>query len=121
MAAVQKKIDSRYPEAAVPTKATIGMAAAGALLCLSLVAWPNALAVIATFAGAGLLVAAGVRWRQEGRQRTDRRERHAAALAGARQRVERATGELDELRDRLVAAGQRAPDDLAAVKAGLTS
>ncbi|MDQ7905063.1 hypothetical protein RB614_11075 [Phytohabitans sp. ZYX-F-186] len=119
--AVQARIDARYTDEPVPTKATVALAAGGALLCLSLIGWPNALAVIATLAGAGLLLAAAVRWRGEAQRRTDRHERHAAALAGARERAERATGELDGLRDRLAAAAKRATDDLAAVKSSLTA
>lgn len=119
MAAVQQKIDSRYPEERVPTRTTIALGVAGALLCLSLVAWPNGLAIFTTLAGAGLLLTAAVRWRREGRQRAERQERHAASLAAARERAARATRELDELRDRLVLTGQRAADDLAAVKASL--
>jgi hypothetical protein len=121
MAAVTRKIDSRYPEEPTPTKATIALAAAGALLCLSLIAWPSPIVVIATLGGAGVLIAAAaVRWRREGQQRTDRRDRHAASLVGARERAERATGELGDLRDRLGAAAQRATDDLAAVKSSLS-
>ncbi|MGN9909626.1 hypothetical protein ACTMTJ_18945 [Phytohabitans sp. LJ34] len=119
--AVRAKIDSRYPEEAVPTKATIATLAGGALLCLSLVAWPDGLAVFGTLAGAVLLVAAGVRWRQERRRRADRHERHATDLANARQRAERATTELGELRDRLAVTAQRAADDLAAVKASVAA
>ncbi|BCB90773.1 hypothetical protein Psuf_080860 [Phytohabitans suffuscus] len=117
--AVDRRIDSRYPGSPVPTRATVAVAAAGAVLLPPLAAWPNALAVIATLAGAGLLVAAAVRWRGEVRQRAERRERHAASLAGARQRAERAAGELGDLRDRLAAAAQRAGDDLDAVKSSL--
>jgi len=117
---VHAKIDSRYAEEPVPTKTTIALAAGGALLCLSLIAWPNGLAVFVTLAGAVMLIAAAVRWRQERQRRADRHEQRATARANARQRAERATAELDDLRERLVAAGQRGTDDLAAVKANVT-
>lgn len=118
--AVQKKIDSRYLDEPVPTRGTIAIAAVGAVLCLSLIGWPNALAVIATLAGAGTVITAAVRWRREAQLRTERHERKANSHKSARERAERAATELDELRDRLTATGQRATDDLQAVKANFS-
>lgn len=117
--AVRAKIDARYPEERVPTRTTVALLAGGALLCLSLAAWPNGLAIFFTLAGAVLLVAAAVRWRQERQRRADRRDRHATDLANAQGRADRATTELGDLRERLGAAAQRATGDLAAVKASV--
>ncbi|MFC0528668.1 hypothetical protein [Phytohabitans kaempferiae] len=114
--AVRDALAARYAGEPVPDKAAIACLAAGALLCVSLVAWPNALAVIATLAGAVLLLTGAVRWWQGRQRNAERQERLAANVNSAEQRAGRAAAELDDLRGRLVAAGQRAADDLAAIR-----
>lgn len=116
---IRTEIEDRPAADPSKDKLTIGVAIAGAALCLPVMAWPNGLAVLSVLAGAGLLAAAGVRWRRERRARADRIYRRDADLARLEQQVEQAGTQLAQVRQRVAGARDRAAADLAAIRSRL--
>jgi hypothetical protein len=92
------------------------LAIAGGVLCLSVIGWPNPLAVIGVLIGAGLLLGAGVRWRRERDARAHRVAQKELDLAAVERSTRKAAEELAALHRQLAEAADRAAADLAAIR-----
>lgn len=120
LAAALRTVEARYPDERVPTAATIATLVAGGVLCLAVLGWPNALAVLSVLAGLVVLGVGAKRWRREAQSREHRRATRTGALERVRRRADEAVAELGSLRDSMAAAGQRAADDLTTLRTHLS-
>ena len=93
-----------------------GLAIAGGALCLSVIGWPNPLAVIGVMLGLGLLVAAGVGWHGAREARGHRLGQQRVDLAALERSTGRAADELAELHRWLAEGAEGAAADLAAIR-----
>jgi hypothetical protein len=93
-----------------------GLAIAGGVLCLSVIGWPNPLAVIGVLLGLGLLVAAGVGWHGEREARAYQVGQKRVDLSALERSTGRAADELAELHRWLAGGADRAGADLAAIR-----
>ncbi|MEH1128306.1 hypothetical protein [Micromonospora sp. CPCC 206061] len=120
LAGALRNVEARYPDEPVPAKATIATLVVGGLLCLPVVAWPNALAVLSVLAGLVVVAVGGRRWWREAQNRAHRRDTRTAALERVRRRTDEAVAELGGLRESMASTGRRAADDLTALRTALS-
>lgn len=119
LAAAPSRIRDSYKVDPRRRQVTIGFAVVGAVLCLAVIGWPNALAVLAVLTGLGLLIASGKRTYDDRRNHADQLTRQEQEITRVKRSADEAASTLADVERQLAERREQATADLSAIRTHL--